>query len=179
MNRPHLVLIGLMGTGKTTIGRHLARALSRDFVDTDSLVEERAGKSVRAVFDEDGESAFRDIEAAVVSDVVKSPVPSVIAAAGGSVLRPASRDLIRDCEMVVWLDAPTTLLVRRTASRAGTGHRPLIDVDPTERLEALRNEREAVYDDLSTVRIDVDGLGIDQIVERIGELHRSMTEAAR
>lgn len=179
MKRPHIVLIGLMGTGKTTIGKRLARDLGREFVDTDALVEKRAGKSVRDVFVEDGESAFRDIEAEVVADVVGRDEPSVIAAAGGAVLRATNREHIKGCETVVWLDAPTSLLVKRTSNRAGRGHRPLIDVDPASRLDALRLEREQVYRDTSTDRVDVEGLGIDEVVRRIVDIRNAAAEVAK
>lgn len=167
MSSPHIVLIGLMGTGKTTIGRRLARRLGRGFIDTDTEVESRTSRTVRDIFEQDGEPVFRDIEARVVSDAVNSPVPSVIAAAGGAVLRESSRTLIRGCETVIWLDAPTELLVQRTAARAGAGHRPLIDGDPAVRLAALKADRELVYDDASSVRLDVSGLDIDAIVDHI------------
>ena len=174
MNRfrqPHIVLVGLMGTGKTTIGRQLAKCLEREFVDTDQVVESRTGKTVREIFATDGEPAFREIEAAVVADAVNDREPSVIAAAGGSVLRPSSRVAFARCELVVWLDASVDLLVRRTAARVGTGHRPLIDDDPRVRLTHLRDERQAVYDEVSTHRIDVDGRSVPEIVSSIVDMY--------
>ena len=167
MSHPHIVLIGLMGTGKTTVGRRLARRLGRDFIDTDAEVESRTSRSVRDIFERDGESAFRDIEASVVSDCVTREVPSVIAAAGGAILRDSSRALIRDCETVIWLDAPVELLVSRTASRPGNGHRPLIDSDPAERLSSLKTDREHLYRETSVCRLDVSGFDVDGLVDHI------------
>lgn len=167
MSHPHIVLVGLMGTGKTTVGRRLARRLGRDFIDTDTEIESRTSRTVREIFQQDGESVFRDIEASVVSDSVNRPVPAVIAAAGGAILRDSSRALIRDCETVIWLDAPTELLVKRTSARSGAGHRPLIDDDPAVKLAALKADREHIYNDASSVRLDVSGLDVDAIVDHI------------
>jgi shikimate kinase len=83
----HVVLVGLMGTGKTTTGRILARRLRRRLLDSDQLVEARTGRTVREIFEADGEDAYRTLETAALLDALAEPEPAVIAAAGGVVIR--------------------------------------------------------------------------------------------
>lgn len=97
----HLVLIGMMGVGKSTVGRALARALGRPFLDSDDAVEARSGRTVADIFAADGEAAFRAVEAEVMAALLDDPRPSVIAAAGGSVLDAGTRERLRSAGTVV------------------------------------------------------------------------------
>jgi shikimate kinase len=106
MTVKHLVLIGLMGAGKTSVGSECARRLRRDFVDTDDLVVRTADMTIASIFAEGGESRFRAIEREVVTDVCASPRPLVIACGGGTVLDPENRRALRGSGIVVWLRAP-------------------------------------------------------------------------
>ena len=105
MARPgHVVLVGMMGTGKTTVGRLLADRLGRPFFDSDEMVEARTGHTVAELFAASGESGFRSEESAALADGLADPIPSVIAAAGGVVLDPTNRRLIRQAEAEGGLD---------------------------------------------------------------------------
>lgn len=160
-----VVLVGMMGAGKTTVGRSVASRLGVDFVDTDDLVEARAGKSVRDIFASDGEAAFRTLESQVLAESLKSPVDVVIAAAGGTVLSESNRAALREhADVVVWLDADVSALGER-ASRGA--HRPLLDGDVEDRLMALDGERRVLYQSVADVRLDTTGKGIDEVVQEV------------
>src|SRR5258705_11543535 len=102
----HLVLVGMMGAGKTTVGSRLARRLDRPFVDSDVQVEGRAGRTVRQIFEAEGEAAFRALESEVLAEALGSEEPAVIAAAGGTVLDPNNRRRMREGGTGVYLSAP-------------------------------------------------------------------------
>lgn len=160
-----VVLVGMMGAGKTTVGRSVASRLGVDFVDTDDLVETRAGKSVRDIFASDGEAAFRTLESQVLAESLKSPVDVVVAAAGGTVLSESNRAALREhADVVVWLDADVSALGER-ASRGA--HRPLLDGDVEDRLMTLDGERRVLYQSVADVRLDTTGKGIAEVVQEV------------
>ncbi len=150
-----MVLVGLMGSGKTTVGRRVAKLLARDFVDADEALEERTGRSIAAIFAEDGEEAFRALELTVLRDLLDRPDPSVIAAGGGIVVRPEARDRLRgDDVTVVWLDAAPAFLASRIEQKA---HRPLLagDEPPRQVLERLDDARRPLYAEVADLVVDV------------------------
>ena len=154
MNAPHLVLVGLMGVGKTTVGKRVARTLGRPFVDADAALEARTGRSVREVFEVDGEAGFRAVEADVLAELLAVDEPQVIAAGGGVVTSAANRTrLTRPDVCVVWLHGDPRFL----ASRATRKHsRPLLDgADPAATLERIASEREPWYREVADVVVDV------------------------
>lgn len=160
----HLILVGMMGAGKSTVGRHCAERLGRNLVDTDDLVEAGAAKSIAAIFAEDGEARFRELERTAVADVCASPAPLVIACGGGVVLDPGNRRLLRDAGFVVWLHAPAAVL----ASRVGRGEdRPLLRGDPVGTLARLDKLREPAYEASAHCRIDTDGLGPEAVADAV------------
>ena len=121
----HIVLVGLMGAGKTTVGELVARRLGGPLVDSDRVVEAKTGRTVREIWRADGESAYRELETAALRDAIESPEASVIAAAGGVVLREANRSALRAADaLVVWLAADLDVLVDRAQT---ADHRPLLD----------------------------------------------------
>jgi shikimate kinase len=152
-----IVLVGLMGTGKSTVARTLATHYGLECLDTDKLVEARAGKPVRQMFTEDGEDAFRDLESDVLSSCLKSPHGAVIAGAGGVVLREENRHLLNAARqdagaIVVWLHAQPDVLSIRTAN--GT-HRPLLDDDREGTLVRMSQERAPLYSEVADIVVDV------------------------
>lgn len=159
----HLVLVGMMGTGKTTVGRALADRLGRPFRDSDAEIEARTGRTVAQIFAEDGEAAFRREEAGVLAEDLGAARPSVIAAAGGTVLDPRNRDRMRAAGTVVWLRAPVEVLVERVAT--GT-HRPAVDADPQGTLARMETDREALYAEVADVAVD-STRPVDELVEEI------------
>ena len=152
----HLVLVGMMATGKSSVGRLVAEALDRPLLDSDEQIEARTGRTVREIWRTDGEPAFRRLEAEVLAEALAAPTPMVIAAAGGIVLDPANRALLAAGDVdVVWLRArPETLLARLRA--VDHVHRPLLDEDAEGTLVRMHTDREPLYEEVSARVIDVD-----------------------
>jgi shikimate kinase len=137
-----IVLVGLMGAGKTTVGRRLARRLSLPFVDADEEIEAAAGLGIAEIFERYGEAHFRDGERRVIARLVEGP-RRVIAAGGGAFVDPETRALILERCIAVWLDADVELLAERVSQR---NHRPLLlGKDPLALLRTLAEERNPAY----------------------------------
>jgi len=171
-----LLLVGMMGAGKTTVGAALADRIGWAFVDSDAEVVTRAGRSVAEIWNAGGEAAFRAEETAALAALLSRPGRTVVGVAGGAVLDPANRDLIRAGGPVVWLRAGLATLAARVGSGAG---RPLLDADPAGNLRRLDTERRALYADLADLVVDVDGLDPGQVAELIvTELRGSLGQCA-
>ena len=137
-----IVLVGLMGAGKTTVGRRLAARLSMPFKDADHEIEEAAGMSVPDIFAIYGEAAFRDTERRVIARMLRQG-PQVLATGGGAFMNPETRARIREGGISVWLKVDHATLMRRVRRRA---NRPLLHtVDPDETMRRLMAERHPVY----------------------------------
>ena len=149
----HLVLVGLMGVGKSTVGPLVADALGRRFIDLDAEVERRAGRTVRELVTIDGEPEFRRLEAETMAELVAAPTPVVLATGGGAVLDVHSRQLMRDRPLVVWLRASVDTLVDRVGG-GDAGLRPLLDDGPVEALTRLAGERDDLYREVADVEVD-------------------------
>jgi shikimate kinase len=132
----HLALVGMMGSGKTTIGVRVAAARHRPFLDSDQMIEAREGRTVRDIWLAEGEPAYRVMESEVLREALDSPDPVVIGAAGGVVLREENRRLPSGV-LTVAHAAPEVLVGRSAAD-----HRPLIDDDPLATLRRLTAERD-------------------------------------
>ena len=160
-----VVLVGMMGSGKTTIGKRVASQLHIPFVDTDDLVQARTGKAVRDIFVQDGEAAFRALEAEVLADALATQGDLLVAAAGGTVLNDSTRSLMKHhADVVVWLDADVATLRDRTQR---SNHRPLLDGDAITRLTTLDEQRRHLYEDVATVRIDTTGKHANEVVQLV------------
>jgi shikimate kinase len=141
-NRSNIYLVGLMGAGKTTVGRQLAKRLGRRFIDTDHEIVARTGVSVATIFEIEGEAGFRRREAQTIADLTTQD-NIVLATGGGAVLDPANRARLRETGWVVYLDVPPVLLHERTRHDR---NRPLLRVDdPLRRLEELYAVRDPLY----------------------------------
>ncbi|MFL6811558.1 MAG: shikimate kinase [Bradyrhizobium canariense] len=137
-----IVLIGMMGAGKSTIGRRMAARLKLTFVDADSEIETAAGMSIPDIFETHGEPHFRDGEARVIARLLDNG-PAVIATGGGSFMREETRERIRDKAVSIWLKADADVIMRRVRRRSD---RPLLQTaDPEGTVERLLGEREPVY----------------------------------
>ena len=160
-----IVLIGLMGSGKTTVGRALASRLNLVFRDSDEAVEKTAKTSVREIFENQGEDVFRKLESQALVALCDTKSSIVLAVAGGASISQSNRDLLqKNAQCIVWLDAPTPTLISRT----GRGkHRPLLDGDPVGSLNQMRLDREPLYQQLATHHLVTQSLAIDEVVERI------------
>ncbi len=137
-----IALVGMPGSGKSTVGRHLSRHLGLRYIDSDAEIEQRAGMSIRDYFAAHGEEAFRDLEQDVIESLATS-TGTVLATGGGAVLRPSNRDALHSHSHVFYLRNTPEELFRRL--RHDT-HRPLLQVaDPLQRLRDLYHERDPLY----------------------------------
>jgi shikimate kinase len=170
-----VVLVGLMGAGKSSVGRKLAKLLDLPFVDADEEIERAAGCSIEDIFRLYGEPAFRDGEERVIARLLESG-PQVLATGGGAFMNPRTRDRIRERAISIWLRADLDLLVRRTARRSG---RPLLaHGDPRATLERLMAERYPVYAE-ADLTVDTTEENIERMVERIlAGLHKRAEKEA-
>lgn len=161
--RPNLVLVGLMGCGKTTVGRLLAHLLTWELIDTDRMIEERTGVSIPQLFQEKGEAYFRRVEKEVLLDL-KDKERMVLATGGGAVLDGTNRRLLKETGLVVYLKTSPAVL----AARVGHGEgRPLLKTgDPGVVLTALLEEREGFYREADLV-VTTDGRTPRQVAEEI------------
>ena len=142
LDRP-VVLVGLMGVGKSTVGRRLARRLGLPFVDSDSAIEDASGFSAAEVYERYGERDFRDGERRLVARLVEGEV-RVIATGGGAYVDPTTREMLNKRAITIWLDAPVDVLAERTSRR---NTRPLLRTpDPKGTLERLSEERRPAYE---------------------------------
>lgn len=140
-----------MGSGKTTIGKQIARRMGRFFYDSDHEIVHRTGVRIPVIFELEGEEGFRRRETHVISELAEER-GVVVATGGGAVLSAENRRLMKASGWVVYLDVPTHVLLERT--RHDT-NRPLLQVaDPAAKLEALRNERDALYREIADLVID-------------------------
>jgi shikimate kinase len=165
----HIVLVGLMGTGKTTVGSILAQRLGCALVDSDLLVEARERRTVREIWLSDGEATYRVMETAALREGLAAQEPAVIAAAGGVVLSEENRRLLVDSgACVVWLQADVSVLLDRVRTQP---HRPLLDDDPEGTLRRMMDERSALYDEVSVHAVDAlapPDIVADRVMEACG-----------
>ena len=158
-----MTLTGFMGSGKTTVGKVLADFLGCPFMDLDDLVVKKAGKSIPDIFAQDGEPAFRELEAQVLRKTVAKYAESaaVLALGGGAVLAPASAALLHEKTVCIYLRATLDTLLARLAGE--TAGRPLADASLADRLAS----REPIYEETAHVIIDTDGLSPDEVADEI------------
>lgn len=159
-----IVLIGMPGCGKTTVGRSLARRMGLPFKDSDAEIEQRLGGTIRQYFDAHGEDAFRDLEEQAIDELTQGP-PGVLATGGGAVLREANRQRLHERGTVIYLRASPEYLARRLRNDR---KRPLLQVaDPLARLRTLYAERDPLYRKTAHHILDTHGLSLSLGVNRI------------
>lgn len=153
MSHRNIILIGPMGSGKSTIGNIIARRLHRDFLDSDHFIEERTGVDIARIFDVEGEQGFRDRESNALNELL-SENNRVIATGGGSVLRQANQQLLKQKGYIVFLDTSINQQMQRLWRDK---KRPLLQTEnPRERLETLLLERRPIYLDLADLAVKTD-----------------------
>ena len=159
-----LIFVGLPGSGKSTIGRQLARRRELPFFDSDQVIESRLGETIRAFFAREGEKTFRDFEERVIDELTMQG-SCVLATGGGAVLRSENRQRMRERGVVVYLRASPEQLMRRLRNDT---KRPLLQVaDPMARLQDLYEEREPLYKEVADFTFDACGSSPALLVSRV------------
>ncbi|HEY5237486.1 MAG TPA: shikimate kinase [Rhizomicrobium sp.] len=164
-----VALVGMMGAGKSSIGKRLAERLSLPFVDADATIEDAAHCTIAEIFERYGEPEFRDVERRVIARLLAEP-PCVLATGGGAFVDPTTRAKIKDSAVSVWIKAPVEILLSRVKRRET---RPLLkDGDPRETLTRLMAEREPSYAEADIAIESGDGphtVAVDRIVSALQE----------
>ncbi|MDQ3570790.1 MAG: shikimate kinase [Actinomycetota bacterium] len=165
-----ILLVGMMGSGKTTVGRSLATRLGYPYLDSDEQVERRTGHTVREIFEVQGEAAFRQEEKRALAEALSIDGPVVVSVAGGAVLDADNRRRLQEAGLVVWLKAGVATLAERVV---GAQHRPLLGDDPLHSLTRLNLRRRPLYEELADLVIDVEQLTPEEVTEQIVQRVRS------
>lgn len=163
----HLWLVGMMGSGKSSVGRLVAERVGIEFADSDDVVTSRIGRPIADYWTELGEEAFRDQEEAALSWLAHEP-GRIVATGGGAVLRESNVAVMRESGVVIWLQAEVATLADRVGQ---SNRRPLLrDEDPVAQLQALLDQRGDAYRRAAHGTIATDGLSLDTVAKRIEEL---------
>jgi shikimate kinase len=164
-----LVLIGYRGTGKSTVGRIVAERSGRRFVDADREIEARTGRSIRSIFAEGGEPAFRESEERTLAELVVEAPGAVLATGGGAVLREANRRRLREFGFIAWLSADPTELARRLgADTSGLAERPALTAAGTlEEIARVLADRTPLYQGLADAVVPTDGRDPRDVAEAV------------
>lgn len=167
----NIVLIGFMGSGKSSIARELSGALGYPMIDTDALIVERAGKPIRDIFAQEGEEAFREMESTVLRELEESLPPHHIIATGGGIIgRATNREILRRMGFVVWLVVSAEEIIKRTEN---SRERPLLNNDnQMETIDRLLDERRELYRATAHQEIETDELTFPEITTGILESAR-------
>jgi shikimate kinase len=166
-----IILIGYRGTGKSTIARLLAERLGYDWIDADDEIEQRAGKSIAAIFAEDGEAAFRELEADVVAEICQLR-KTVIALGGGAVMSEVNRTAIRLAGIVIWLKASVETIANRMAADETTASRRpnLTASGGLSEIDSVLATREPIYRGCATFEVDTEGRTPTDVVDEVVRL---------
>ncbi|MBV5300243.1 MAG: shikimate kinase AroK [Methylococcaceae bacterium] len=167
----NIYLVGLMGAGKTTIGRQLARTLKIPFYDSDKAIEERTGVDIPTIFEFEGEEGFRNREQKMIQQLTEIK-GIVMATGGGAVLREENRKLLSENGFVIYLHCDVDKLLERTRRDS---QRPLLNTqDPKERLESLFDQRKPLYTSIADFTIDTGILQSKDVVTQILDVYESI-----
>jgi len=176
LGRRSVVLVGMMGAGKSSIGRRLAQRLGVTFVDADAEIEAAAGMTIAEIFATYGEPYFRSGEQRVIARLLESG-PKVLATGGGAFINPETRAGVRQKGVSVWLKAEFEVLMRRVKRRA-TADRPMLQGDPAQRIRHLMDERYPVYAEADVTVISREVSHEIIVNEIVSELARVLGVAA-
>jgi shikimate kinase len=159
-----LTLVGMPGSGKSTVGRQLSRRLQLPFFDSDHVIEQRLGCSIREYFAREGEAAFRDVEEQVLAELAQGPT-AVVATGGGAVLRAGNRQRLRDAGRVIYLRSSPEELFRRLRHDM---QRPLLQVaNPLDKLRELYAQRDPLYREVAHFQIETGRPSVSRLVNMI------------
>lgn len=168
LNGKHLYLTGYRGSGKSSVGRAVARRLQRTWIDLDDEIESQSGRSIQDIFATDGEQGFRTLEQAVLEAVSKR-APAVISLGGGAVLRETNRKRIRNSGVSVWLQVDADTVLQRLHRDASTSRRrpPLTGLPLRQEIQTLLAKREPLYAEVASYQVDTTGRGVRAITNRV------------
>lgn len=161
-----VLLLGMMGSGKSSVGRALAARTGWPFIDNDALVERATGLTARELLRDRGEAAMRAAESQALRTGLSIPAPAIVATAAGTILRPEDRHRMDDGGLVVWLHAPVEVLAERAA---GATHRPWLDDDPIAWFTRTIEERAPLYRAVADLEIDTGMTDPDAAAEQVLE----------
>ena len=164
MDRDRVLLLGMMGSGKSSVGEALSERTGWPFVDNDVLVERATGLTARELLAQQGEAAMRAAEAAALKTAIGLPSPVIAAMAAGTILDPDHRRRLSDGGFVVWLSAPAEVLAARAE---GAAHRPWLDEDPLAWFRAARKERAPLYASVADLEVDTSRRTPEECADRI------------
>ncbi len=165
--KSNVALIGFMGVGKTVVGKALAKKLNWEFIELDSLIEQRVGKSIREIFQQDGEMVFRELEIEVTKEVSQRQ-NAVTACGGGIVLNQINIDRLRQKSRIVYLTASSAVILQRILGDGG--ERPLLKVaNPAPTIQELLRFRRPFYERAADMKINTSKLSVDAVAEQIIE----------
>lgn len=176
METDRVALVGFMASGKSSVGPALAMRLGMNFVDLDAAIEASVGRTIREIFAEDGEPAFRALEAAALREHLSGPA-SVVSTGGGVVESSVNRALLTQGARVVWLDARFETLRRRLEHGKARGPRPLVEILGWDGLRALHRKRRGLYASCAHFRFDTDRDAPVRVSRRIEGALRAAAEA--
>ena len=163
--KTNIALIGFMGTGKTAVGQLLAKKLGKKFIEQDLLIEQKAGKPIPEIFEQDGEIAFRELEIEATREIAREQ-NSIIACGGGVVLNKINIDRLKETAIIVYLTASPRAIIKRIAPEEG--QRPLLAVNnPALAIRELLKFRKPFYERAADISIDTSKLDIEAVVELI------------
>lgn len=170
-----IILIGMMGSGKTTVGKELSRLSGLPLLDMDSIIEEQIGKSIPDIFRDYGEAHFRALETALLRYIEESPTaprsPAIISTGGGVVLNPVNRSILKRIGFVAWLDVNADVVIERTSR---SSNRPLLHTEnPRAVIEQLIAKRAPLYADACHLKVETGHLSVLEVVEVV---HKAATE---
>lgn len=170
----HIVLVGPMGAGKSSIGRLLAARMQYAFVDLDICIEAEAGTTITSIFANEGETGFRSREYRALRDALAKPEASVIATGGGAVLDDRNRRVMRDAGIVVYLQVESAMQLQRLQ---GDGTRPLLaTANPAQRLADLQDMREPLYREVADIIFDTTSHSPEAAADALAALLAQVSE---
>lgn len=168
--KDNIVLIGFMGSGKTTVGKELAKQLHMDFLDTDAYIEEQAGKSIAAIFEEDGEEVFRKLETQILTDLRDSTKNTILSTGGGMPLRRENAKLLKEIGKVIYLMATPQVIYNRVKHDT---KRPLLQgTDPYGKICELMRGRRQIYEREADVVVDANADNLEEVMSDLSERFR-------
>lgn len=168
----NIILVGFMGSGKSSIGKQLAKGLQYDYIDTDSLIVTKTGKNIATLFKTEGEVRFRELETETLEELSASSNKNfVLSTGGGIILSEQNRMILKSLGTVIWLNASPDALFERATRKP---HRPLLDVEyPRRTFDQLLAKRLSLYQEACELEIDTTQLSYSKTVEAILEIFTS------